>query len=119
MARKTKAELAVEREAAQAARKAHEVAAYPALLMDTLERATELSYELTVEEAKFVVRERSSRTQWSMTLAYDTTNQEMLEALVYDVEREELRRLAEQARYEAKQTALSKLTAEERTLLGL
>ena len=87
--------------------------------MNMLERATNLGYELTVEEAKFVVRERNSRTQWSMALAYDTASQEMLDSLTWAVDEEELRRLAAEAKAQAKAAALAKLSKEERELLGL
>jgi hypothetical protein len=119
MARKTKAELAAEREEAQAMREAHEFAAYPTLLLDTLERATTLNYELTVNESKFVVRDPNSRAKWAMTPQHTKDSQETLEALVYDVEEVEARRAEAEHRYLATQTALAKLTPEERQLLNL
>lgn len=119
MARKTKAELTAEREAALAEYRAQEVAAYPSLLLDTLERATRLSYELTVEGAKFLVRDRNSNAKWAMTPLHNVDSQDTLEALVYDVQDEEDRRAEAERRYQAKQAALAKLSKEERELLGL
>lgn len=119
MARKTKAELAAEREEAQAAREAHEFAFYPRLLLNTLERATKLGHELTVEDAKFVVRDRNTNSVWDMTPQHNKDSQSELDDLIWSVDQEELRRLAEEARYQAKQTALAKLTLEERKLLNL
>ena len=119
MARKTKAELHAEREEALAAREAHEFAAYPSLLLATLERATRLSYELTVKDAKFLVRDRNSNAKWAMTPQHTKDSQDTLEALVYDVQDEEDRRAEQERRYQAKQTALAKLTPEERKLLNL
>lgn len=119
MARKTKAELAAEREEAQAAREAHEFAAYPALLMDTLERATKLSYELTVKDAMFLVRDLNSNAKWTMTPQHTRDSQDTLEALVYDVQDTEDLRAEAERRYQAKQVALAKLSKEERELLGL
>lgn len=119
MARKTKAELAAEREEAQAAREAHEFAFYPTLLLNTLERATRLGYELTVNESKFVVRSFTRREAWEMTPQHTMESQCTLEELVWEVEQEELRRLAADAKARAKAAALSKLTELERELLGL
>lgn len=118
MARETVAQrnarVQAEREAYQAA----EETQYPTLLMDTLERASRLGWDLTVNNAQFVVSDRG-KANWAMTPLYTSESQADLEALVYDVESEEERRVAEQARYLAKQTALAKLTKEERELLGL
>jgi hypothetical protein len=115
MARKTKAEQA----AYQAALKAAEVEQYPTLLLDTFERATKLGYELTVNSAKFVVRDLNTGSLWEMTPLYTEDSQWELDELVWAVDQEELRRMAEEARAQAKMTALSKLTKEERELLGL
>jgi hypothetical protein len=119
MARKTKAELAAEAQLREAERQAQEFAAYPALLMDALERATTLSYDLTVKDAQFVVRDLNSRATWAMTPLYTKDSQDTLESLVFEVELVEERRAEEEARYLAKQAALAKLTPEERKLLNL
>jgi hypothetical protein len=119
MARKTKAELVAEAQERQAMREAQEFAAYPTLLLDTLERATKLNYELTVNESKFVVRDLNRRAEWAMTPQHTNQSQETLEALVYDVEEVEDLRAEQERRYLAKQTALAKLTPEERQLLNL
>ena len=118
MARKTKAELAAEQATYQAALKAAEVEQYPTLLLDTLERATRLGYELKVKANKFVVS-AYSYDDFEMTPLYTEESQEVLDELVWAVDKEELRRVAEEARAQAKMTALSKLTKEERELLGL
>lgn len=119
MARKTKAELQAEQAAYQAQLVEAARSMYPTNLMNMLERATDLGYELTVRNSKFVVADRNRRNLWVMAMTYDTDSQETLDALTWEVEEEELRRLAEQARYQAKQTALAKLSKEERELLGL
>ena len=119
MARETVAQRNARFEAERQARLAEEAALYPARLMDVLERATRLPYELTVKEAKFVVRELNSRANWTLNPLYTPDSQADLEALLYTVEEEEERRKMEQMRYEAKQAALAKLTDTEKALLGL
>jgi hypothetical protein len=119
MARETVAQRNARFDAEREALMESERSMYPTNLMNQLERATNLGYELTVEEAKFVVRERNSRTQWSMTLTYDLTSQDMLDSMTWNVEEEELRRLAAEAKAQAKAAALAKLSKEERELLGL
>ena len=119
MARKTKAELEAERQEALALHEAHEFAQYPTLLLDTLERATRLGFELTVRNAKFVVEDRNSRANWTLNPTHTKDSQADLEALMWDVESVEAARAEEERRYAMKQAALSKLSKEERELLGL
>lgn len=119
MARETAAQRNARQEAERQARQEALQADYPALLLDTLERATKLTYELTVKDSMFVVREWNSNATWAMTPLYSEDSQDALESLVYDVESEEEKRAEAERRYAAKQTALSKLTKEERELLGL
>lgn len=119
MARKTKAELEAEATFARALAEKMARDEYPSRLMDMLERATNLNYELKVVEAKFVVREWNSNAKWVMAMTYDNFSEAALEALTYDVENTEERRAEEQRRYEAKQAALAKLTDAEKALLGL
>jgi hypothetical protein len=119
MARETAAQRNARQEAERQARQDAMQADYPTLLLDTLERATRLSFELTVRDAMFVVKDLNSRAQWEMTPLYTEDSQDALESLVYDVESEEEKRAEAERRYQAKQTALAKLTKEERELLGL
>ena len=119
MARETSAQRNARQEAERQARQEAMQADYPALLLDTLERATKLNYELTVKDSKFVVRDLNSNAKWAMTPLFTDDSQDTLEALVYDVQEEEERREMERLRYEMKQAALSKLTEDEKALLGL
>lgn len=119
MARETAAQRNARFDAERQARQEAMQADYPTLLLDTLERATKLNYELKVVEAKFVVREWNTSATWAMTPLYTEDSQDALESLVYDVESEEEKRAEADRRYQAKQTALAKLTKEERDLLGL
>ena len=123
MARKTIAELTAEREAALAAQRAAEALTYPALLMRALEEATQNNnYELTVKDGFFELRDRDSScydVALSLAYHYDTHSQSALENLEYDLADKAQERAEAERRSAVKQAALSKLTKEERELLGL
>ena len=89
MARKTKAELAAEREEALAAQEAHEFAQSPSRLMAALELATSLNYELTVENAKFRVRNYNERAEYYMTAQHTRASQDTLQELEWELEQEQ------------------------------
>lgn len=104
---------------------ANQVAEYPARLMTVLTRATNAYFELSVNDNKFLVRDRNKYEPQVHTLAYahSPNSQEQLEELEYELDRHEAE-LAEARRVrEVKENALRKvnemLTAEERELLGL
>ena len=120
MARKTKAELAAEREEARAAYEAHQFASYPTRLLSMLELASSLSYyELKVEESKFVVRNYSKREEFRLLPHSTYESEEVLQELEWVLKTEQAERDEAVRRMELKQAALSKLTKEERELLGL
>jgi len=119
MARKTKAELVAENEAFMAQRLAEEVAAFPALLMAQLERATNSPnwFELRVRDSQFVLIE--DRETWKLPMVHSMEAQIVLDSLMWDLDQlDEDRRVAAE-REEMRQTALSKLTDFERKLLNL
>ena len=122
MARKTKAELAAEREEAQALQEAHEFAQYPNRLMAALEEATTQSnYELEVRNSQFTLRDRDSRRPETvfLTLTHTRDSREALDNLEWNL-RGKAEERAEAARQRlARETAMAKLTEEERELLGL
>ena len=100
MARKTKAELNAEREAAEARRMLAEAEAYPARLMAALEEATTLNnYELEVRNGKFMLRDRDAsrydNTPGALTLEYTRDSQVYLENLEYDLQAKALERAAQ------------------------
>ena len=122
MARKTKAELAAEREEALAQREAHEFAAYPTRLMKALEEATQnANYELTVVDSKFALVNRNERrpTPVLLTMTHTRESQDALDSLLWTLEVEADARAERVRRYTMKQAALAKLTQEERELLEL
>jgi len=122
MARKTKAELQAEREEAQALQEAHEFAQYPSRLMAALEEATTQSnYELEVRNNQFTLRDRDSRRPETvfLTLTHTRDSREALDNLEWDLRGKAEAREEAERRRQARETALAKLTKEERELLGL
>ena len=121
MARKTKAELAAEREAFEAARLLAAAEAYPARLMNLLERATKENFELAVKEGQFRVEDRDDRRADAYLLSYSFTKHadSTLDELEWDLkEKEEAR--AESERLSAlRRQAFLKLSEEEQQALGL
>ena len=122
MARKTKAELNAEREAAVAARRLAEAEAYPAKLMAALEEATtKNNYELEVRNGMFSLRDRDSTGNFtlSLTMMYTENSYNALESLEYDLE-EKAEERAESERLSAlRRAAFAKLSEEEKSALGL
>lgn len=104
---------------------ANQVAEYPARLMLALARATNAYFDMSVNENKFLVRDRNKYEPQVHTLAYahSPNSQQQLEELEYELDRHEAE-LAEARRVrEVKAEALRKvnelLSDEERELLGL
>ena len=102
---------------------AREVAEYPARLMAALARATNAYFELTVNDNKFLVRDRNESDAYTLAYAHSPDSQYQLEELEYELNRYE-RELAEsRRRVEVKKEAERKvrelLSDEERELLGL
>lgn len=119
MARKTKAEFAAEAEAYRARLEAEKASDYPIMLMTAIERSASVNYELTVKDAKFLVRDRNSNARWILSLTYTYDDYEVLEQMIWDIEHEEAEIAERERKYKAKQEALAKLTKEERELLGV
>jgi hypothetical protein len=121
MARETKAER-LAREAAEAAALAAEQAAtYPQRLMAMLERATNAYFELTVKDGEFLLNDRDDRSAWTavLTMVWNTENEGELQELDWRVELKEEAEREALRRVTVRNTALSKLSLEERELLGL
>ena len=121
MARKTKAELTAEREAAHQARYDVAKATYTERMMAVLERAVKENFELTVRSGKFVVEDRDNRRADTFRVYPEWTV--VSDAALYDLEvsvelKEEAR--AESERLSAlRRQAFLKLTEEEQNALGL
>ena len=122
MARKTKAELQAEREEAQALQEAHEFAQYPSRLMAALEEATTQSnYELEVRDNQFTLRDRDSRRPETvfLTLTHTRDSRQALDNLEWNLRVKADERAEVERQRQARETALAKLTEEDRELLGL
>lgn len=122
MARKTKAELAAEREEALALREAEEFEQYPSRLMAALEEATQKNnFELVVRNSQFVLvdLDRPRDTPFTLTRTHTKTSQWALEGLECVMEEKAEERAEAERKRTVRATALAKLTAEERELLDL
>jgi hypothetical protein len=121
MARKTKAELTAEREAAHQARYEVARATYTERMMAVLERAVKENFELTARSGKFVVEDRDERRAspyvvqpvWSETADMD------LYSLEVSVELKEEARAESERLSAVRRQAFLKLTEEEQQALGL
>jgi hypothetical protein len=121
MVRKTKAELAAEREAEHQAQLTVAKATYTERMMAVLERAVRENFELNVSNGKFVVEDRDERRRdayflqptWTETADMD------LYSLEVSVELKEEARAEREQKALVRATGLAKLTAEEREELGL
>lgn len=121
MARKTKAELAAEREAERLARVAEARATYTERMMAVLERAVKENFELNVSNGVFVVVDRDERrgSNYSLTPAWNELADSDLYVLELSVEHKEEARAEREKKALVRAAALAKLTAEEREELGL
>ena len=122
MARKTKAELEAERQAANAARMLEEAEAYPAKLMTLLEEATtKNNYELAVRNGMFSLRDRNSRSDLTLSLTAEYTENSWyaLESLEYDLKTAAAERAESLRLSELRRAAFAKLSKEEQSALGL
>ena len=121
MARETRAQR-LEREAAeQAAYEAEQAATYPERLMEMLERATKVNFELAVLAGKFVLEDRDDRRDRAvvLTLTYSKENQEALHELDWRVDMKEEAERETARKAAVRQAALAKLSKEEREMLGV
>jgi hypothetical protein len=122
MARKTKAELTAEREAAHQARYEVAKATYTQRMMAVLERAVKENFELEVRDGKFRVEDRDDRRfggTFYLPPAWDEMADVDLFQLEVSVELKEEARAEREQKAQARAVALSKLSQEERELLGL
>ena len=121
MARETRAQR-LEREAAErAAYEAVAAATYPERLMEMLERATKVNFELNVREGKFVLENRNARREPVVVLTptYSAEGQEALHELEWCVEMKEEEEREAARKESVRQAALAKLSREEREMLGV
>ena len=120
MARKTTAQLDAEAQALREQQEAAAREAYPNLLMDALERATKLGFEIVVRDQKFLVNDRNSpNDSVELTYSYTPDADSDLDMLRWDLDQLEAAEAEANRKWLARQVALAKLSEEERELLGL
>lgn len=121
MARMTKEEKQAKMEAEAREMEAVSRATYPARLMVLLERAYKENFEVRPLAGRFEVQDRDEKLERTvfLTLEYSLPNEEELEELEFQVNNKERERAEAERKYQARQTALAKLSKEERELLGL
>ena len=101
-----------------------EARTYHARLMQILERAVDTDMDITVSDGHFVITEFDSRdsdydTHYTLSINYSEANEKILQYLKLSVERAE-QEIAKASRdRELRKQALSKLSKEEREVLGL
>lgn len=120
MARKTKAELAAEREAYAASQQAVARATYTDRMMAVFERANRVNFELQVRSGVFVLEDRDDRGEVFMLAAeWTLDSDEGLQDLEWRVESKEEAQAEAERRRQLRANALAKLSQEEREELGL
>ncbi len=122
MARETKAEKMERMAAERAAQLAVAKATYTDRMMTVLERANKVNFELEVRDGMFALQDRDARrdgTYFLPAVWNEANADDFLRNLEFEVElKEEATREAER-RAQVRAQALSKLSQEERELLGL
>ena len=121
MARETKAERLAREAQARAAEEQALKASYPHRLMFMLERATNQNYELLVRNGAFVLTDHDDPSDgtYALSLESDSASEGTLRALDWRLDLKEEAEREARRRVEVRNAALSKLSAEEREVLGL
>lgn len=121
MARETKSERLAREEAERFAAREALRASYQDRLMLLFERADKVNFELRVNNGLFFLEDRDDRRDrvLPLTLVWDDENESNLSELSWRVEMKEDAEREANRKYLAKQSALAKLSQEERDLLGL
>lgn len=119
MTRKSKAEREAELQLQLEQQIAKDREAYPRLLMDSLERATNLGFKVEVKNCIFVVTQYDTNGRWDLTYDYTKESDIELSYLRNTLFIEEEEKAEADRKMLVKQAALAKLTEEERVLLGL
>ena len=120
MSRETKAEKLAEQEALRQLQEEQHRQEYLPRLMQSLEKIQKYGFEVVIKEGKLTLVEQFHRDpKYTFSLDWSWDNQYALEELEDKLDQWDRAHEEELARAAAKQTALNKLTSEERELLGL
>jgi hypothetical protein len=121
MARETKAQREARLMKEEMERTTLAKSTYVQRMMATLQRATDENFDLEVSESsKFYVTDRDDRdVSFLVEPVYSKESDESLQELEWAVQWKEQRKAEENRKYLVRQSALAKLTKEERDLLNL
>lgn len=122
MAKETKAARVAREKAEHAAYLVQQENTYPVRLMEVLQRAQAMNFEVDVEAStlSFSVFDRDERDSgFEVGYAYSEADDEELDSLEHEVKFKEERQAEATRRTAVRQSALAKLSAEEKELLGL
>jgi hypothetical protein len=122
MARETKAERLLREENERAMYAAERQATYLPRLMNVMQRAQAVNFELAARsDMTFALYDRDERDQdkYVLDLEYSNDANDAMETLEREVNWKEERNAEANRKYLVRQTALAKLTAEERELLNV
>ena len=123
MAKETKAERTARETAVREAMMEEQRATYPARLLAMLERAQDANFELRVKCGMYTLFDRddsySDVVLLVLTPFYTDESEEVLDGLVWVLESKEEAEKEANRKQLARQTALAKLSKEEKELLGL
>jgi len=100
---------------------AEQASTYLQRLMSTMERACRANFDLDIRDNVFVLYDRDDRAydKYELHVVFDQETDEMLNRFESEVSWKEKRIAEENRKYLVKQSALAKLSDEERELLGL
>jgi hypothetical protein len=121
MAKETKAERTLREATESMARQAEERATYPARLLAWLERAQDANFELRLKDGMYLMSDRDERYAETVVLApfYTEQNEAALNGFTWTVTYKAGQTAEANRKFLAKQSALAKLSKEEKELLGL
>lgn len=122
MTHETRAERVAREAQARLQQEAALVESYPARLMAMLERAVKQNYELTVRDAMFCLEDRDDRHNsyvFGLTVVYRNENEDTLNELDWRLNNKEAAEREALRRIQVRNAALSKLSQEEREILGI
>ena len=121
MPRETKAEKLARVKAEQEQHQRELAEAYPQIIWKLAERACKAGFTLTVENGLFVFEDTNDRyyTKYTISLEFNTDNYLNYEEFDYKVSEKEWERQEEERKHQLRTIALTKLTQEEREVLGI
>jgi hypothetical protein len=121
MPRETKAEKEARIKAEQEQNQRELEQAYPQIIWVLAERACKVGFTLTVENGLFVFEDPNDRhnTKYIISLEYSVDNYLISEEFDWKVTDRECERQEKQRKQQLRATALTKLTEEEREVLGI